>query len=103
MENNLELRETEFNVISEVLSSLATLILTQAEFYHGKPNYSNADFFNMLIIFQSGLMDKTYDNMEYDNMEIEDRLNMAEKLGSDLSKLIHTYTNIDTHNIENYI
>lgn len=68
-----------------------------------KPNYTNREFMNCLIIFQTALMDKMYDNQEYDKMSIEDRSNMAVKCGLDLRKLIHTYTGLDTHNFEDFV
>lgn len=68
-----------------------------------KPNYTNREFMNCLIIFQTALMDKMYDNQEYDKMSIEDRSNMAVKCGLDLRKLIHTYTGLDTHQIEIFL
>lgn len=68
-----------------------------------KPNYTNREFINCLIIFQTALMDKMYDNQEYDKMSIEDRSNMAVKCGLDLRKLIHTYTGLDTHQIEKFL
>jgi hypothetical protein len=68
-----------------------------------KPNYSNRDFMNATIIFQTALMDKMYDTQDYDGMDIDDRMKMAESCGSDLRKFIHTYTGLDTHNIENFI
>ena len=68
-----------------------------------KPNYTNREFMNCLIIFQTALMDKMYDNQEYDKMSIEDRINMATKCGLDLRKLIHTYTGLDTHKFEEFL
>jgi len=68
-----------------------------------KPNYSNRDFLNSLIIFQRALMDKMFDNQNSDNMELVDRQKMATKCGLDLRKLIHTYTGLDTHKIEEFI
>jgi len=68
-----------------------------------KPNYSNRDFMNALIIFQTALMDKMYDNQEYDNMDVVDRMNMSESCGASLRKLIHTYTGLDTHKIEEFL
>ena len=68
-----------------------------------KPNYTNREFMNCLIIFQTALMDKMYDNQEYDKMSIEDRINMATKCGLDLRKLIHTYTGLDTHKFEEFV
>lgn len=68
-----------------------------------KPNYSNRDFMNTIIIFQTALMDKMYDCQTYDNMNIEDRKKMAESCGQSLRKLIHTYTGLDTHKFEEFI
>lgn len=68
-----------------------------------KPNYSNRDFMNALIIFQTALMDKMYDNQDYDKMNTDDRLKTAESCGLELRKLIHTYTGLDTHIIEQFL
>lgn len=65
----------------------------------GKPNYSDRDFLNATIIFQRALMDKMYDNQDYDGMSIDDRMKMAESCGIALKKLIHTYTGLDTHKL----
>lgn len=68
-----------------------------------KPNYSNRDFLNTLIIFQTALMDKMYDNQNYDRMNFEDRLKMSKSCGMSLRNLIHTYTGLDTHKIEEFV
>lgn len=68
-----------------------------------KPNYSNRDFMNAVIIFQTALMDKMYDNQDSDKMNIEDRMKMAESCGFALRNLIHTYTGLDTHKIEEFL
>ena len=89
-----------------ILEWIVSEILDQNEEAVGnenKPNYTNRDFMNCLIIFQTALMDKMFDNQEYDKMSFEDRINMANQCGLDLKKLIHTYTGLDTHKIENFI
>lgn len=68
-----------------------------------KPNFTNREFMNAIIIFQTALMDKLFDNQNYDKMDIENRMKMAESCGNDLRKLIHTYTNLDTHNINEFL
>jgi hypothetical protein len=68
-----------------------------------KPNYSNRDFMNAVIIFQTALMDKMFDNMDFDKMKLEERLKMAQSSGEELRKLIHTYTGLDTHKIEEFL
>ena len=88
------------------LEFIANDILEQnanAKGNENKPNYSNRDFMNAIIIFQTALMDKMYDNQDYDNMSVEDRYNMAESCGNELRKLIHTYTGLDTHEIEQFL
>lgn len=85
---------------------IATDILNQnseAVGNENKPNYSNRDFMNCVIIFQNALMDKMYDNQDYDKMSLKDRMNMTVKCGDDLRKLIFTYTNLDTHIVEEFL
>ena len=88
------------------LEIIATDILNQnadAVGNENKPNYSNRDFMNAVIIFQTALMDKMYDNQVYDRMSVDDRMKMAVSCGLALRKLIHTYTNLDTHKIEEFL
>jgi len=87
------------------LEYIANDILNQNASEDGseKPNYSNRDFLNTIFIFQTALMDKVFDNQECDNMDIEDRKNMVMQCGNDLRKLIHTFTGLDTHKIENFL
>jgi hypothetical protein len=58
---------------------------------------------NAVIIFQTALMDKLWDNQDFDGMKMEDRMNMAVSCGSELRKLIHTYTGLDTHKVEEFL
>ena len=88
------------------LEIIANDILNQnadAKGDENKPNYTNREFMNAVIIFQTALMDKMYDNQNDNKMNVDDRLKMAEKCGLDLRKLIHTYTNLDTHKIEQFL
>ena len=88
------------------LEIIANDILNQnaeAKGNENKPNYTNREFMNALIIFQTALMDKMWDNQDYDKMQLKDRENMAVQCGLDLRKLIHTYTGSDTHKIEEFL
>jgi hypothetical protein len=90
----------------EALEIIATDLLTQnaeATRDENKPNYTNREFMNAVIIFQTALMDKLWDNQEFDGMKMEDRINMAVSCGSELRKLIHTYTGLDTHKVEEFL
>ena len=88
------------------LEIIANDILNQnaeAKGNENKPNYTNRDFMNVIIIFQTALMDKMYDIQDHDCMPVEDRIKMAESCGFALRKLIHTYTGLDTHKIEEFL
>jgi hypothetical protein len=88
------------------LELIANDLLNQnadAKVNENKPNYSKRDFMNATIIFQTALMDKMYDNQDYDKMDIDDRMKMAKSCGFALRNLIHTYTGLDTHKIEEFI
>lgn len=90
-------------VDTKQLELLATQQLNISSTNSKKPNYSNRDFMNALILFQSVLTDKMYDQQEYDKMEIKDRLDMGDSCGEDLRKLIHTYTGLDTNKLEEFL
>lgn len=90
-------KELEF-IANDILEQNAN-----AKGNENKPNYSNRDFMNATIIFQTALMDKMFDNQDYDDMCIEDRMNMAESCGNELRKLIHTYTGLDTHDVDKFL
>ena len=86
------------------LEAIANDLLTQnaeAKGNENKPNYSNRDFMNAVIIFQTALMDKMYDNQN--GMSLDERMEMAERCGLDLRKLINTYTGLDLHKFEEFL
>ena len=86
------------------LETIANDLLAQnaeAKGNENKPNYSNRDFMNAVIIFQTALMDKMYDNQN--DMSLDERMEMAERCGLDLRKFIHTYTGLDIHKFEEFL
>ena len=86
------------------LEAIANDLLTQnaeAKDNENKPNYSNRDFMNAVIIFQTALMDKMYDKQN--GMSLDERMEMAERCGLDLRKLIQTYTGLDIHKFEEFL
>ena len=86
------------------LEAIANDLLTQnaeAKGNENKPNYSNRDFMNAVIIFQTALMDKMYDNQN--GMSLDERIEMAERCGLDLRKLMQTYTGLDLHKFEEFL
>ena len=90
--------------IKQSLELIASYLLTTYNASdEDKPNYSNREFMNTLIIFQSALVDKMFDAQNFDKMSEEDRLIMANSCGLELRKLIHTYTGLDTHKVEEFV
>jgi hypothetical protein len=100
MKTDLSTLQAAMNNQSEQLEQIATNLLEQSGV---KPHYSNRDFMNTVIIFHTALMDKMYDLMNLDKMPLDDRLAMANKCGEELRKIIHTFTGLDTHKIEDFL
>lgn len=84
------------NPYEPIFKEIANGLLETADF---KPNYNDSAILDVTIIFQSVVMDKLFDNQNYDKMDLDDRLTMATKCGDDLRKFIHTYTGLDTHQL----
>lgn len=80
------------NPYEPILKEIAKGFLATAE---AKPNFSNDALLDAIIIFETVFTDKLYDCQNYDNMNLEDRLNMVDAAAKDLVKLIHTYTGLD--------
>ena len=64
-----------------------------------KPEYSIEGFRAGIKIFTSVLVDKIWELQEDENINMPERMDMAEKAGNDIRKLIKTYTNIDCHEL----
>jgi hypothetical protein len=64
-----------------------------------KPEYDKDGFRASIKIFMSVIMDKMWELQENESLSIEDRCNMANKVGEDIRKLVKTYTDIDTHDL----
>ena len=95
-----------YNNHSKDLEVLANSFLEQAiNAKHGenKPNYTNRDFMNALIIFQNALMDKMFDNQNYLEMDLIDREQMAINCGNELRDFVLKYTGLNTSNIDEFL
>jgi hypothetical protein len=64
-----------------------------------KPEYTTEGFRAATKIFMSALMDKIWNLQSNENMDMEDRIKMVEKAGSDIRNIIKIYTDIDTHDL----
>ena len=95
-----------YNNHSKDLALLANSFLEQAinaKLGENKPNYTNRDFFNVLIIFQNALMDKMFDNQNYIGMNYEERAEMAVNCGYDLRDFVLKYTGLNPSNIDEFL
>ena len=96
----------KYNNHSKDLDKLANSFLEQAinaDFCENKPNYTNRDFFNVLIIFQNALMDKMFDNQNYIEMSLQDREQMAINCGYELRDFIIKYTGLNPSKIDDFL
>ena len=88
------------NPYEPILKEVASGMLETAEI---KQNFSNDAFVDALLIFQTVFDDKVFDCMQQDGIDFDDQCKMIESAGTQLRKLIHTYTGLDTVTlIENY-
>lgn len=95
-----------YNNHSKDLEVLANSFLEQAinaKLGENKPNYTNRDFMNALIIFQNALMDKMFDNQNYLDMDLIDRGQMAINCGNELRDFVLKYTGLDTSKIDEFL
>jgi len=95
-----------YNNHSKDLEVLGNSFLKQAvnaKLGENKPNYTNRDFMNALIIFQNALMDKMFDNQNYLDMDLIDREQMAINCGNELRDFVLKYTGLNTSNIDEFL
>ena len=95
-----------YNNHSKDLDLLANSFLEQAinaKLGENKPNYTNRDFMNALIIFQNALMDKMFDNQNYIGMNYEEIAEMAMNCGNELRDFILKYTGLNPSNIDEFL
>ena len=82
--------------LEPILLELEMCILEHDAFNQKAPNYSNESFRAITKIFMSALMDKLWTLQENESIDMNDRMKMATAAGTELRKLIKTFTGIDT-------
>ncbi len=85
--------------ISPILEEIEDTLLEFEANVGMKPNFTDDGFRAGIKIFSSVLMDKIWELQEDENISIEDRIKMVQKVGEDIRKLVKTYTDIDTHKL----
>lgn len=84
------------NNITPILNELAIHCLETAEI---PKQYSTLDLENAAIIMMDVLMNKSFELMRKENIDLSTGSAMAEKCGAEFRQLIKTYTSIDMHDI----
>jgi hypothetical protein len=90
--------EIHGNVIKDILVDVEKLMwMKSGEII----DYGDDGFRASTVIFMTTLMDRMWVLQEKEDLPIEDRKNMGEKVGHELRKLVKTFTDIDTFNFYN--
>lgn len=85
--------------LSTILSEIEMAIIEFEVSVARPPEYSDEGFRAAVKIFMSAMLDKMWKLQEDENIDINSRTEMANKLGNELRNLVRVYTNIDTHNL----
>ena len=82
-------------ILSEIESALIEFEINVAK----PPEYTDEGFRASVKIFLSVMLDKMWKLQEDEEIDINTRADMAEKLGTEIRNIIRVYTNIDTHDL----
>lgn len=63
------------------------------------PEYTEKGFRASLKIAMSAIMDKMWELQTDEDIDLNIRIAMADKVGNEFRQLVKTYTNIDTHDL----
>jgi hypothetical protein len=85
--------------LSPVLSEIESTLIEYEANVTRPPQYTDKGFRAAIKIFMSAMLDKMWKLQEDENIDIDARADMAEKLGNDLRNMVRIYTNIDTHSL----
>lgn len=86
-------------ILSPTLIEIETALIEFELSSNTKPEYSNEGFRAAIKIFMSAFMDKMFDLQKNEDLDMEDRINMADTAGKELRNFIKVYTDIDTYEL----
>lgn len=86
-------------MVSPVLEEIEAALWTYDSFSVDPPEYTMGGFRASIRIFSSALMERLWVLQEKEEMDLEDRLAMAERCGQDIRNLVKVYADIDTKTI----
>ena len=79
--------------LSPILEEIENSLL---EFSEHKPEFTIEGFRAAIYIFSTALMDKMFERQEELKMDLKQREDQAEQLGTEIKILIEKYTGLDT-------
>ena len=85
--------------ISPILVEIENTLLEFEANVAIKPEFTIEGFRAAIKIFSSALLDKMWELQKNEKIDIKDRINMTEKAGKDIKKLVKIYTDIDTFDL----
>jgi hypothetical protein len=85
--------------LSGVLHEIESALLEFEANVARPPQYTDKGFRAAIKIFMSAMLDKMWKLQENEDIDIDARADMAEKLGNELRNMVRIYTNIDTHSL----
>lgn len=85
--------------LEPIFIELENTLLDSAVAKSGPLNFSDDSVRAIIYIFSTMMIDRMWNLSEDEKLELKDRSNLAESLGSELRKFIKTYTNIDTYEL----
>ena len=85
--------------LSPVLSEIESTLLEYEANVNRPLQYTDKGFRAAIKIFMSAMLDKMWKLQEDENIDIDTRADMAEKLGNELRNIVRVYTNIDTRDL----
>ena len=77
------------------------MFIFESEHKNEKPDYTIDGFRAATKIFMNVIMDKMWELQQSEDLDMEDKIKMAEKCGQDLRNFVKIYTNIDTFELYN--
>lgn len=82
--------------LSPVLEEIEATLLEHAATVASPPEFTPEGFRAGVQIFMAVMMDKLWSLQQSEDMPIENREEMAVKMGKDIRDMVKTYTDVDT-------
>lgn len=93
--------KTDLEVGEAITAALDTIEGVLLRIHGEKPNFGDSAMRSATYLFATVLLDKMYDLQSREEMPLDVKTDMANKLGEELRALVKRYTDIDTVTLYN--